>query len=227
MVSDRPHYHGHRKRLRERFNKSGRIAFADYELLELLLTYSIPRVDTKPIAKALLHKFGSIIGVLQQSEERLKGIHGIGSKTATFLKVVEACLTRFAEIEVEQQLTISVPEDILSFVRMNLGNRSKECMYVFYLNKAQGIIYHCEVSAGTVDRTPFYPREILKPALIHNATSFILVHNHPEGRPIPSEKDLEMTRKLEDISSNLSIKLLDHLIVTQSKAYSIKTGKLL
>jgi DNA repair protein RadC len=131
------------------------------------------------------------------------------------------------ETAVEHQESISGPEDIFAFVRLHLGPRTKESVYALYLNDARRVIYHAEVAAGTVDRAPVYPREVLKPALIHNATGLVLVHNHPEGLPVPSDHDLEMTRNLENIAASLGIKLLDHLIVNRLQAYSIRTGKLL
>jgi DNA repair protein RadC len=218
---------GHRQRLRDRFIRAGRSALADYELLELLLTYAIPRVDTKPLAKALLRRFGTVVGVLQQSNEHLLEVRGIGLKTATFLKIVQACLTRCMETAVEHQESISGPEDIFAFVRLHLGSRTKESAYVLYLDDARRVIYHTEVGTGTVDRAPLYPREVFKPALTYNATGLVLVHNHPGGPPIPSERDLEMTAKLEEIAASLGINLLDHMIVNRLQAYSIKTGKLL
>ena len=218
---------GHRKRLRDRFLRSGREGLPDYELLELLLTYTLPRINTKPIAKALLRKFGTIVNVFQQPNERLAEIQGIGSNTITFFRVFQDCLTRCMEVQVEKQRSISNPEDLSAFVRMHLGPRTVECIYVLYLNQAKRIVHQTEVATGTVDRTPFYPRELLKPALIYDATGMILVHNHPEGQPVPSDLDLEMTKKLEDLAALFNIKLVDHLIVTQEQAYSIKTGKLL
>ena len=226
-VKDYSNPAGHRNRLRERFLKAGRNSLADYELLELLLTYTIPRKNTKPIAKALLHQFGSIINIFQQSDERLMTIEGIGPQTATFLRVIHSFVTRCMETEVEQQPSISGPEDIFAFVRLHLGPRNKECLYALYLNTGQRVVYHTAIVEGTIDRAPLYPREILKPAIANDATSIILVHNHPEGQPVPSEQDLEMTRKLEDIAAPFGIKLLEHMIVTRLQAYSIKTGKLL
>jgi len=207
--------------------KSGRRAFADYELLELLLTYSIPRVDTKPLAKVLLHNFGTLLNVFQQPDERLMEIKGIGPSTVTFFRAVQACLTRCMQVEVEQQQSISGPEDIFAFVRMHLGSRANECIYALYLNEARQIIHQAEVVEGTVARAPFYPREMLKPALLHNATGMILVHNHPGGQAIPSDRDLDMTQKLEELAALFDVRLLDHLIVTPQQAYSIKKGKLL
>jgi DNA repair protein RadC len=218
---------GHRKRLRARFAKSGRSALADYELLELLLTYGIPRIDTKPIAKDLLQQFGTFLGVLQQPEHRLLQVNGIGQKTVLFLKAIHGCLTRCLETEIEHQPSIAGPEDIFAFIRLHLGMRPNEYVYALYLDNANHIIHHCEVAAGTVDKSSLYPREVLKPALIHNATGVVLVHNHPEGQPIPSEEDLAITRELEKVTAPVGVKLIDHLIVTRTQAFSIKTGKLI
>lgn len=218
---------GHRQRLKERFQKAGRTALADYELLEMLLTYVIPRRETKSIAKALLYEFKTLFSVLHQPDRRLMDIEGIGPNAATFLKVIQACFTRCMETEVENHPSISGPEDIYAFIRMQLGTKASECVYALYLDDARRLVHHAEILSGTVDRVPLYPREILKPGLIHNATGLILVHNHPQGLPVPSEHDLEMTKKLEDAASPVGIKLLDHLIVAQHQAYSLKTGKLL
>ena len=224
---DRDHRHGHRNRLRERFNKAGRESLADYEMLELLLTYSIPRKDTKKISKDLIDHFGSFAAVLDQPRKRLLEIKGIGPETATFLLAIRASMVRYFEQHAENADTISTPEDIAKFVKLHIGASPRECLLLLCLNDANKHVHHMIVVEGTVDRAPFYPREILKPELIHNATGLILAHNHPEGEPVPSETDLEMSKKLEDVAAPLGIKVLDHLIVTRLQAYSIKTGKLL
>ncbi len=153
---------GHRQRLRERFLQSGRKGLPDYELLELLLTYSLPRINTKPIAKALLHKFGTIVNVFQQPKERLQEIKGVGPNTITFFRVFQESLTRCMEVQVENQQSISNPWDLFAFIRMHLGSRTVECIYALYLNQAQRIVHQTEVAVGTVDRTPFYPRELFE-----------------------------------------------------------------
>ncbi len=219
---------GHRNRLRERFRTAGRKALADYELIELLLTYVIPRVDTKPTAKALLKQFKTIFNILQQPYERLLEVKGVGPEAANYIRLIHACWTRAMEKTVEHRgTTVSGPEDIFAFVRMHLGPHTTETLHALYLDDAKHVVHHREVAMGTVNRLPLYPREILKPALLHNATGIILVHNHPDGQPVPSESDLELTKKIEDLSKMFDIKLLDHLVVTKLQAYSIKTGKLL
>jgi len=218
---------GHRQRLRKRFLSTGRKSLADYELLELLLTCVIPRIDTKPIAKALLEKYKTIFNVLQQPHECLLEVKGIGPEAATYLQVIQACLTRATESQIEERKTIASPEDIFTFIRMHLGPLKTECLYALYLDDSRHLVYHQEVARGTVGRLHLYPRELFKPALLQNATGLILVHNHPEGQPVPSEKDLELTNKIEQLSAFFDIKLLDHLIVTKLQVYSIKTGKLM
>jgi DNA repair protein RadC len=221
------HRHGHRERLRQRLLKAGRNAFADYELLELLLTYAIPRKDTKPIAKRLLKRFGSFAAVFDQPRERLLEIKGVGPQTCTFLFAIREFMVRYLEQEVEYAKTISSPEDIAKFVRTHLGTAQRECLMILYLNDANRLAHHVIVSEGTVDRAPFYPREILKTAFLRDATGLIMVHNHPSGDPIPSENDLKITSRLKKLAAEFEIEVHDHLIVTPHKAFSLKTGRLL
>ena len=216
---------GHRQRLRQRFARSGRSALADYELLELLLTYGIPRIDTKPIAKRLLDQFGTLLGVLQQSECRLLQVDGIGKQTVLFLKVIHGCLACCMETAVEIQSSILGPEELFAFIRLHLGIRENESVYAIYLDTAGRILHHCDVATGTVNQANVYPREVLKPALIHNATGVVLVHNHPSGQAVASKDDLIITQKLEKIMATVGVTLVDHLIVTRTQAFSIKTGK--
>ena len=227
MTKKKDHRHGHRSRLRERLVKAGRKAFADYELLELLLTYAIPRKDTKPTAKSLLKRFGSFAAVLAQPRERLLEVEGIGPQTSTFLSAIREFIVRYLEQEVEYAKSISSPEDIAEFVRIHLGAAPRECLMILYLNDANRLSYHFTVTEGTVDRAPFYPREILKTAFLRDATGLIMVHNHPSGDPVPSENDHKITQRLEKLAAEFDIKVHDHLIVTPNKAFSLKTGKLL
>jgi len=219
--------HGHRNRLRTRLTKAGRTAFADHELLELLLTYSIPRKDTKQIAKKLVEQFGSFTAVLDQPKERLLEIEGIGPQTSVFLSAIRASLTRYLEQKVENARTISKPEDVAEFLRVHLGANQRECLMILCLNDANRLVHHDTVIEGTVNRAPFYPREVIKTALMHNATGLIMVHNHPSGDPTPSENDHRITNMMDELGKEFNIKFHDHLIVTPRNAFSLKTGKLL
>lgn len=221
------HQIGHRSRLREKFLKGGRVALADYEMLEMLLTYSIPRKDTKPIAKNLLSCFGNFAAVFDQPEEKLRQVPGLGKESATLLLTIRSCLTRYLEQRLENETIISSPEEVLSFVRMAIGANPRECLMILCLNAANRLVHHEVLVEGTVDQAPVYPREILKPAIIHNATAFILVHNHPSGRALASEQDRHMTEKIASLASEFNITLHDHLIVSPMQAYSIKIKQFL
>ena len=226
-MTTRDYRQGHRGRLRTRLLKAGREAFADHELLELLLTYAIPRKDTKQLAKNLIEQFGSFAAVLDQPRERLLEIEGIGPQTSVFLSAIRASLTRYLEQKVEKVRTISKPEDVAEFLRIHLGANQRECLMILCLNDASRLVYHDTVIEGTVNRAPFYPREIIKTALLHNATGLIMVHNHPSGDPTPSENDHRITGMMEALVKEFNITFYDHLIVTPRSTFSLKTGKLL
>jgi len=227
MTPDKDHRHGHRDRLRARLLKAGRESFADYELLELLLTYAIPRKDTKALAKRLVERFGSFAAVLDQPRERLLEVEGIGPQTVTYVLAIRSAMTRYLEQGIEHTETISSPEDVAEFVRVHVGANQRECLTILCLNDANRLLHHVSIIEGTVDRAPFYPREILKAALLHNATALIMVHNHPSGDPVPSENDHHITRKLRELAAEFAIKVHDHLIVTPRNVFSLATGKLL
>jgi DNA repair protein RadC len=223
-MPDKDHRHGHRERLRARLLKVGREALEDYELLELLLAYAIPRKDTKPIAKRLIECFGSFAAVLDQSAVRLGKVEGIGPQAATLLVAIRSAMVRYYEQGVEQAEALAGPEDVAEFVRGRLGAEPREYLMILCLNDANRLVHHAVVIEGTVDRAPFYPREILKAALLHDATALILVHNHPSGDPTPSENDRRITRKLEALAAEFDIRVHDHLVVTPRKAFSLKKG---
>jgi len=217
---------GHRQRLRERFLTTGYSALADYEFLELLLTYSISRKDTKPIAKALVKEFGSFAAVLDQPVERLISVPGMGKQSAVHLAAIRSALHKYLEEQVENRPTISKPEDIAHFVRMHIGSSDRECLMLICLNDGNKLVHHEIVIEGSVRRAPYYPRDILKIAILHNATSVIIAHNHPSGEAIPSDADHAMTSKLETLAGELDIRLVDHLITTPKQTFSLKTGRL-
>jgi DNA repair protein RadC len=136
-------------------------------------------------------------------------------------------MTRYFEQGVEQTVTISSPEEVTNFVRVHIGANQRECLTILCLNDANRLLHHVTIIEGTVDKAPFYPREILKAALLHNATGLIMVHNHPSGDPVPSENDHHITRKLRELAAEFAIKVHDHLIVTPRNVFSLATGKLL
>lgn len=227
-MSDRAnHYHGHRKRLRQRFLSAGRKALHDYELLEMLLAYAIPQRDTKPLAKNLIERFGSFHNIFDESSEELESVTGIGEYASTLLQLVKACMNQYMEPGDDDGIALSSPEAVLDYVRVVFGNRKKEFFILICLNTAGRVVHVQEMSEGTVNMAHVYPREVLKTALLKNASAVILVHNHPSGSLSPSVHDERLTTTLSDASLHLGITVHDHIIVTKDSAYSIKMGKVL
>ena len=218
-----PHFHGHRARLAERFRKSGADALADYELLELILFQALPRRDTKPIAKALLDRFGSFAGVLAASDERLQEIDGIGDKAALLIKLFHAAATRFVRDAVDKRTPLSSWQAVLDYCRAAMAHEEREQFRILFLDKKNGLIADEVQQTGTVDHTPVYPREVIKRALELSATAIILAHNHPSGDTQPSQADIDMTATIVAAAKQLGITVHDHIIVGRDGHTSFKS----
>ena len=216
---------GHRTRLRERFLAGGPGALADYELLELLLQFAVPRKDTKPTARELLRRRGTLAGVFLQPRGETTDIPGLGPASRLLLALVRAVMTRALAVELQSGCRISAPEDVADFVRLELGPQPRECVLAIFLNAGNELVHHDRLAEGTVNQAPVYPREVARLALLHGATGVILAHNHPGGQCAPSRDDLELTRTLGDALAKLDVRLLDHLIVTSGAVYSITAGR--
>jgi DNA repair protein RadC len=221
-----PHYVGHRKRLRGRFREAGTDALSDYELLELLLFHAQPRGDMKPIAKALLEKFGSFAEVISAPEKRLAEVDGIGEASITGLKIVQAAASRLLRGEVKKRPVLSSWSSVLDYCRTAQAFADREQFRVLFLDKRNQLIADELQQIGTVDHTPVYPREVVKRALELSATAIILVHNHPSGDPTPSRADIQMTQQIVAVANPLGISVHDHIIVGKEGHASLKGLKL-
>jgi len=218
---------GHRLRLKGRLRRSGRKAFEDHELLELLLSYAIPRRDTKPIAKTLLKRFGTFQAVLDAPYERLEETPGIGQHASTLIGLMKACMNRYLEPSTDKAPLIRGPEDLVAYLRAELGGHGRERFMLLCMNSAGALVHSRIMNEGTVDAAHVYPREVVKEALDHDATALILVHNHPSGTLKASEQDMHLTRTLTEICSQVGVSLHDHLIATRNGVYSIRLGSCL
>jgi DNA repair protein RadC len=191
-----PHYLGHRQRLRERFLAGGADALPDYELLELLLFLAIPRADTKPLAKALIARFGSFADVIAAPKERLLEVEGVKDATVTVLKIVAASALRLARGKVMGRPALSSWEALLDYCSAAMGRAQAEEFRILFLDRKNALLADEVHQRGTIDHTPVYPREVVKRALELGASALILVHNHPSGDPTPSRSDITMTREI-------------------------------
>ena len=222
-----PHYLGHRDRLRERFLLGGADTLPDYELMELVLFAAIPRRDVKPLAKALLAKFGSFAEIIAAPRERLLETDGIGEGVVTQLKVIEAAALRLAKTRLIGRPALSSWAALLDYCAAAMARGVREEFRVLFLDRKNILIADEVQSAGTIDHTPVYPREIVKRALELGASAMILVHNHPSGDPTPSRADIEMTREIAAAAKPLKIAVHDHLVVGRSGHASFKSLGLL
>jgi DNA repair protein RadC len=223
----RPHYHGHRKRLRERLLQAGADALPDYEILELVLCNARPRVDVKPLAKELLKTFGSFAEVIAAPPARLKEIDGLGEAAIAQFKVIEAAAKRMAKTELKRREVLSSWSSVLDYCRTAMAFAEKEALRVLFLDKKNQLIADELQQTGTVDHTPVYPREVVKRALELSATAVILVHNHPSGDPTPSRADIEMTQAIVAVARPLGIAVHDHIIVGKDGHASLKGMRLI
>jgi DNA repair protein RadC len=224
---DIPHYHGHRERLRARFLEAGPAALADYEMLELILFRAIPRRDVKPLAKALLQKFGSFAEVISAPPQRLREIGELSESAIAEFKIVQAAAHRLVKGQVQKRPALSSWSAVLDYVRAAQAFAEKEQFRILFLDKRNQLIADEVQQQGTVDHTPAYPREVVKRALELSATAIILVHNHPSGDPTPSSADIEMTRQIAHAAKPLGVALHDHIIVGKDGHASLKGLKLI
>jgi DNA repair protein RadC len=229
MTSSDPHYLGHRQRLRERFLKSGLEGFADYEVVELLLTLAIPRSNVKDSAKRLIARFGNLRGILDTPVEELQAVNGIGSVAPVVLKIIRAAATLYLQQSAEGTNLAADHESLGTFWRMRIGANPNEAFEVAYLDSGCHLLRDGveRLEEGTIDRAAIYPRRVVESALKRGAAAIVLAHNHPNGDVTPSEQDKLLTRALVMAVETVQLKILDHLIVSPDEAYSFKKAGLL
>lgn len=227
MAGDKPHYHGHRARFRARVREHGAETLADYELLEGLLFGAVPRGDTKPLAKALLERFGTLNGVLTAPPRALETVPGLKDSGISLFKLTREAARRLAREEVVERPVMSSWEQVLAYCRTALGHEATERFHLLFLDKKNILIADETQQRGTVDHTPVYPREVVKRALELGASALILVHNHPSGDPTPSRADIAMTGEIQDAAGKLGIAVHDHIVITRSSHASFRALGLL
>ena len=218
---------GHRERIKEKFLKNGIDGFAEYEILELLLTYCIPRKDTKPIAKELLNKFKSLDNVFKADFDKLSAVDGLGKNSIAFLKLIGDLPSIIYKDELKNKklvdketLKISNKDVLLKYLRNKIGYEEIEKFYVLYLSSSNEVIEFEENSVGTLDRSSVYPREIYKKIINLNAKSIILAHNHPSDNITPSKCDIELTNEIAKGLKNFGALLIEHIIITKNSYFS-------
>jgi len=224
---DKPHYLGHRHRLRDKLLKNGPDSLADYELLELLLALAIPRIDVKPLAKILLKEFGSFASVIAADPAQLRKVKGMGEGAIAGLKTVRAAALLMTKQELIDKPVIGNWQKLLDYCRITLAEEKIEQFHLLFLDHKNALIAHERQQTGTIDHAPVYPREVVKRALELEASAIIMVHNHPSGAPTPSKDDVAMTKAVAQAAEKLGILLHDHVVVGRKGHKSMRSLGLL
>lgn len=229
QLAARPHYHGHRGRLRRRFERHGFDGLAEHEILELLLTLAIPRADVKAPAKALLAYFGSVRGVLDASPTALCAVPGIGSVTSVAFQVIRAAVALYLAQGAAHRDLLRDPNSIADFWRVRIGGLQHEVFEVAYLDSGRRLLRDGveRLQTGTIDRAVVYPRRVVEAALRRGAAGILLAHNHPNGEVEPSQADRLLTRAVALACETVSVGLVDHVVVSADRAFSFREAGLL
>jgi DNA repair protein RadC len=218
---------GHRVRMRQRLLKAGPDALADHEMLEMMLFIALPRRDTKPIAKALLVRFGGFSGVVGAPPKELQTIEGLGEAGTAAIKLVQAAAQRLLRHQVSELPVLSSWDRLMDYLTSVMAQERVEQFRILFLDNRNRLIADEVQGRGTIDRAPAYPREVVRRALELHATGVILAHNHPSGEPTPSRDDISLTNDIVRAAQALGIRVVDHVIVGHGKWVSLRAEKLM
>jgi DNA repair protein RadC len=224
---EKPHYFGHRQRLRDRFLKNGLESLPDYEAIELLLTLAIPRKDVKVPAKLAVERFGTFQKVLDAPLEELQKIPGFGSVAPVALRIIREAANRYLQQKSRESFSLANQDVLFDYCRGALGGLSNEVFKVFYLDSGYRVLGDETLEEGTIDRAAVYPRRVMDAAIRNRAAALLFAHNHPNGNVTPSEQDKTLTQALVLAAETLQIKVLDHIIVSKETVFSFRKEGLL
>ena len=213
---------GHRARLRKRLLDGGAGGFHDYELVEYLLTLTIPRVDTKPLAKRLLNDFGGVGALLGASSDKLRH-EGLTDPTIAALKIAEATALRLLEARIEGQPVLSSWDALCDYLHAAMAHKRVEEVRILFLNAKNMLLANEALWQGSVDEASVHVREVIARAIALGATAIIIVHNHPSGDPTPSQQDIRLTRDLVEAGRHMKVTVHDHVIVGASGRTSMRS----
>jgi DNA repair protein RadC len=218
---------GHRERLRQRLIDGGPDALLDHEIVELLLTLTMPRIDTKPLAKLLLKEFGGVAGLMTADGEAIARIKGMGERSAAAFKIVQAAALRLLRDKVMERPVLASWQALLDYLRADMAHRLTERVRVLHLNTRNMLIRDEAMAEGSIDQAALHPREVIRRAIDLGSAAIILVHNHPSGDPQPSRADIQLTRDIADAGRKLGISVHDHVIIGANGHSSMRAMGLL
>lgn len=227
IKTQKPTHTGHRQRIKDKYKKSGIDGWLDYEVLELILSYSIARKDTKPMAKELLTRFKTINGVLDADREELNNMPGISEHTTVFLSLLKDITILYLKNGLHNKDLLSSPEVVHDYLKASLKGAIDEEFKTLFLNGRNQLIAVETLQTGTVNRSVVYPRKIVERALYYHAVGVIIAHNHPAGTLTPSQEDCAVTKIIKEALKTVEISLLDHIIIGGNDYFSFKSKGLI
>jgi DNA repair protein RadC len=222
----RPHYFGHRDRLRERMLSAGPENLPDYELLEVILFAARQRGDVKPVSKALLARFGNFAAVMAADRAALSEA-GLNLAGIAAIKAARQAGLRLMHAELQERPVVNSWDTLINYCAAHVAHNEVEEFHVLFLDRKNVLIAHERQARGTIDHTPVYPHEVVKRALELGASALILVHNHPSGDPTPSTADVNVTKEVKKAASALGLALHDHVIIARHRHVSLRDLKLI
>lgn len=199
--------------MRERLIEQGADTLLDHEVIKAVLALAIPRIDTKPLAKALIHEFGGVAGLLTADADAIIRVKGMGERSVAALKIVQAAALRLLQDEVRGQPILSSWQALLDYLRADMAHKTTERVRVLHLNSKNMLVRDEIISEGSVDQAAVHPREVVRRAIELGSAAIILVHNHPSGDPAPSRADIQLTRDIAEAGKKLGIAVHDHIII--------------
>jgi len=226
LKQSKPSYIGHRQRIKTKYGKSGLNGWLDYEVLELVLSYAIPRKDTKSIARELLLRFKSINGVLDADNRDLQSINGISKHTALFLNLLKDVSVLYMEERMFGRDLLSSPQVVYDYLKVSLKGLMDEGFKMLFLDNRNQLIAMETLKNGTVNQAIVFPRKIVERALYYNAVGVLVAHNHPSGSLEPSQEDQEVTKDIREALKTVDITLLDHIIIGGNEFFSFKENQI-
>jgi len=226
LKQSKPSYIGHRQRIKTKYEKSGLNGWLDYEVLELVLSYAIPRKDTKSIARELLLRFKSINGVLDADNRDLQSINGISKHTALFLNLLKDVSVLYMEERMFGRDLLSSPQVVYDYLKVSLKGLMDEGFMMLFLDNRNQLIAMETLKNGTVNQAIVFPRKIVERALYHNAVGVLVAHNHPSGSLEPSQEDQEVTKDIREALKTVDIALLDHIIIGGNEFFSFRENQI-
>ena len=226
LKQSKPSYIGHRQRIKTKYEKSGLNGWLDYEVLELVLSYAIPRKDTKSIARELLSRFKSINRVLDADNRDLQSINGISKHTALFLNLLKDVSVLYMEKRMFGRDLLSSPQVVYDYLKVSLKGLMDEGFKMLFLDNRNQLIAMETLKNGTVNQTIVFPRKIVERALYHHAVGVLIAHNHPSGSLEPSQEDQEVTKNIREALKTVDIALLDHIIIGGNEFFSFRENQI-